>query len=137
MLAKLWDKIKSYQYHIFLTICIGLISFISFNLGKINALEKLPLKIGESNDKLKSKNEKLKSLEADIYSATQKQETSNQFPSKKLDTRVVVSKASTSKKYHYTWCASASKIKEENKLWFNSDKEAEAAGYILAGNCIK
>ena len=28
-------------------------------------------------------------------------------------------------------------IKEENKIWFSSDKEAEINGYTLAGNCIK
>ncbi|MDP3793021.1 MAG: hypothetical protein Q8Q89_04835 [bacterium] len=133
MLANLLDKIKVYQYHIFLAVCIGLISFINFNLGKINALEKLPLKIGENGDFKVESGE----LKADIYSATKKQGANDQVPDKKLDTRVVVSKASTSKKYHYSWCASANKIKEENKLWFNSDKEAELAGYTLAGNCSK
>ena len=125
MLPKLLEKIKTYQYLIFLVLCFGLISFISFNLGKINALEKSPIKVGESGN-----------LKADIYSSAQGGRK-NQTETKKLDTRVVVSKTSTSKKYHYSWCASASKIKEENKLWFNSDKEAEAAGYTLAGNCIK
>lgn len=56
---------------------------------------------------------------------------------KPLDMRVVVSKASDSKKYHYSWCSSWKKIKPENQVWFNSDKEAEAAGYTLAGNCTK
>ncbi|OGN07323.1 MAG: hypothetical protein A3B86_01040 [Candidatus Yanofskybacteria bacterium RIFCSPHIGHO2_02_FULL_38_22b] len=132
MLPKLLEKIKTYQYLIFLVLCFGLISFISFNLGKINALEKSPIKVGESGN-LKTINTDLK---ADIYSSAQGGRK-NQTETKKLDTRVVVSKTSTSKKYHYSWCASASKIKEENKLWFNSDKEAEAAGYTLAGNCIK
>ena len=133
MLPKLWDKIKAYQYHIFLALCIGLISFINFNLGKINALEKLPIKIGErSNLKTEANN-----LKADIYNAATDNQQQTMNNQKKLDTRVVVSKASTSKKYHYSWCASANKIKEENKLWFNSDKEAEAAGYTLAGNCSK
>jgi len=59
---------------------------------------------------------------------------------RKIDPRVVVDKSllgKKSNKYHYSWCASVSKIKEENKLWFNSDKEAEAAGYTLAGNCSR
>ena len=132
MLPKLLEKIKTYQYLIFLVLCFGLISFISFNLGKINALEKSPIKVGESGN-LKTINTDLK---ADIYSSAQGGRK-NQTETKKLDTRVVVSKTSTSKKYHYSWCASASKIKEENKFWFNSEKEAEAAGYTLAGNCIK
>ncbi len=38
-------------------------------------------------------------------------------------------------KWHYPWCSSAQTIKEENKIWFASEKEAEAAGYSKAGNC--
>jgi hypothetical protein len=51
------------------------------------------------------------------------------------DPRVVVSKTSASKKYHHTWCASAGRIKEENRVWYPTAADAEAAGYSLAGNC--
>jgi hypothetical protein len=51
------------------------------------------------------------------------------------DARVVASKSSSSKKYHYTWCAGATKIKAANQVWFATAQEAEAAGYTLAGNC--
>ncbi len=37
--------------------------------------------------------------------------------------------------YHLPWCPGAAKIKEENKVWFASKAEAEAAGYKPAGNC--
>ena len=53
----------------------------------------------------------------------------------KTDPRVVVSKSSSSRKYHYTWCSGAKKIKEVNRVWFATAREAEAAGYTLAGNC--
>lgn len=132
MFLKIINLVKAYQYHLFLLLCLSLVSFIGFNLGKINALQKSPLKVRESGS-LKIKDTDLK---ADIYSATTKQQQTTEN-SKKLDTRVVVSKASASKKYHYSWCASASKIKEENKLWFNSAEEAESVGYALAGNCSK
>ena len=59
----------------------------------------------------------------------------NKVETKVLDTRVVASK--NSDKYHYTWCAGAKKIKEENKVWFSSAEEAESKGYTLAGNCSK
>ena len=55
----------------------------------------------------------------------------------KIDFRVVASKKSTSGKYHFLWCAGAKQIKEENKLYFNSEGEAISAGYTLAGNCAK
>lgn len=39
------------------------------------------------------------------------------------------------KKYHLPWCSGAARIAEENKIWFSSKKEAEAAGYTPAANC--
>ncbi len=128
MIEKVFNLIKSIQYQIFLVSCILLISIISFNLGKINALHKTPLTITEGQNQ----NQK-----ADIYSASVKTNTTPKQNTAPVDNRVVVSKASSSKKYHHVWCASVSKIKEENKLWFNSSEEAEKAGYTLAGNCTK
>ena len=128
MLSKITNFIKSTQYQLFLAVCIILISVISFNLGKINALHKTPLTITEN----KNQNQK-----ADIYSASIKTNTTSKQNVAPIDNRVVVSKASTTRKYHHVWCASASKIKEENKLWFSSAQEAEVAGYTLAGNCTK
>lgn len=37
--------------------------------------------------------------------------------------------------YYLPWCGSANRIKEENKVWFSSKTEAEAAGYKSASNC--
>lgn len=45
----------------------------------------------------------------------------------------VASKSGTS--YFLPWCGGASLIKEENKIWFNSKEDAQAAGYTPAGNC--
>lgn len=38
-------------------------------------------------------------------------------------------------KYHYPWCSGALRIKDSNKIWFSSDKEARSAGYAPAKNC--
>lgn len=38
-------------------------------------------------------------------------------------------------KYHLPWCSGAQRIKEENKIWFATKEEAEAAGYTPAANC--
>ncbi|MEK7613880.1 MAG: Ada metal-binding domain-containing protein [Patescibacteria group bacterium] len=38
-------------------------------------------------------------------------------------------------KYHLPWCSGAQTMKEENKIYFNSKAEAEAAGYTPALNC--
>lgn len=53
------------------------------------------------------------------------------------DTRVVVSKSSTSKKYHHPWCLGANQIKESNRLWYPTADAARQAGYSLAGNCTE
>lgn len=45
----------------------------------------------------------------------------------------VASKTGT--KYYLPWCGTAKRIKEENKVWFASKAEAEAAGYAPASNC--
>lgn len=46
---------------------------------------------------------------------------------------LVGSKNST--KYHYPWCSGAQRIKDSNKVWFSSEKEARDRGYTPAGNC--
>lgn len=53
------------------------------------------------------------------------------------DLRVVASKTSSSKKYHYSWCSSGKRIKPANQLWFPSAAAAQAAGYSLAGTCTE
>lgn len=40
-----------------------------------------------------------------------------------------------SNKYHYTWCKWAQRVKPDNKVVFNSAKEALAAGYIPCKVC--
>ena len=127
ILAKIGNLVKKYNKDIFLGFCIVLISIISFNLGRINALNKTPIKITDEG-------------QANIYKATGTKTNSNLSKQKSviqqpLDKRVVASKASTTKKYHFTWCPGAKQIKETNKLWFETDIVAQKAGYTLAGNC--
>lgn len=47
--------------------------------------------------------------------------------------RVVASKNGS--RYHYPWCAGASQIKEENKVWYASEDAAQQAGLTKAKNC--
>ena len=49
------------------------------------------------------------------------------------ESRIVASKKGS--KYHLEDCSGAKRIKEENKIWFNSEKEARKAGYEPAANC--
>ncbi len=45
----------------------------------------------------------------------------------------VASKSGT--KYYLPSCSGAGRIKEENKVWFETVAEAQAAGYTAAANC--
>lgn len=40
------------------------------------------------------------------------------------------------KAYYPANCVAAQRIKEENRIWFNSREEAEADGYRPAQNCL-
>lgn len=42
-----------------------------------------------------------------------------------------------SNKYHWPDCPWAEKISSENQVWFDSEEEAQAAGYIRCGNFEK
>ncbi len=49
------------------------------------------------------------------------------------ENRVYASKSG--KKYYPWWCDAGSRIKEENKIWFENKEEAIDGGYSLASNC--
>jgi len=119
ILAKITEFVKRRQKDIFLGICMVLVAVIGFSLGRINS--KTPAKTPA----------------ADIYQETAKTPPvpTKTKPIQPKDLRVVASKSSTSKKYHFTWCPGAKKIKEANKLWFSTEADAQKAGYTIAGNC--
>lgn len=38
-------------------------------------------------------------------------------------------------RYYLPWCSGVKRIKEENKVWFNTREEAVARGLLPAANC--
>ena len=38
-------------------------------------------------------------------------------------------------RYYYPWCTGVNRIKEGNKIWFQTKEEAEGRGLTLAKNC--
>jgi hypothetical protein len=123
MLSKLIQLVKANQSEIILALSIVAITVISFNLGKISALniQKAGIKIVDGN-------------KAETISRAY---LSNSFSKTASisDQTVVASKNSKTKIYHFTWCPGASKIAEKNKIVFANEAAAIAAGYTLAGNC--
>lgn len=65
--------------------------------------------------------------------ATPQSHTAEQSSAPAAGGAYVASKTGT--KYYLPWCGTAGRIKEENKVWFVTKAEAEAAGYEPAKNC--
>ena len=63
----------------------------------------------------------------------EKEETSPEDAEVLTPGKYVASKSGS--KYHLPRCGGAKQIKEENKVWFETKEEAEAAGYEPASNC--
>lgn len=61
------------------------------------------------------------------------QEPEAEAPSEPAARVYMASKNGT--KYYLPSCGSAKRIKEENRIWFATKEEAEAAGYGPAANC--
>ncbi len=101
---------------------IILVGFGGFGLGRLSVTveSKEPVRIIQNNDA------------AAVLSSTHRaQDTPT--PSVALEGKYVASKSGT--KYHFPWCGSASRIKEANRVWFDSKEDAQRAGYSPASNC--
>ena len=109
-----WLKIKSATEHTLgewgLVAVVFLVALTSFGLGRLSALEdgKPPV-----------------SIEA----APALSEPRGMY----IGGLVVAARGGNS--YYYPWCAGAAKILPANRVWFQSEEAARAAGYAPAKNC--
>lgn len=128
MLSKHLQKVKSFiegnKSDLYVAALIFLVSLTSFGLGRLSVLwpKKEPITIEQPNV------ERQKTNESSVGSLP-----SSLGISLSTKGKYVVSKSG--KAYHLPWCPGALKIKEENKIWFQTKEEAEKAGYKPAGNC--
>ena len=114
--------VKSNNKELYLAAIIILIAAISFGLGRLSKIreEKTPITI--ENVKENEETSESKPLL-----------TSNVDNEIKTDKIFVASR--NGKKYYYIWCESANVIKEQNRVWFSTQAEAQKAGYQPAANC--
>lgn len=100
-------------------IIIILVGFSGFGLGRLSMLEerRIPIYIQDNI----------------VTSAVVSQSIENIGSGSYSDGSVVAS--INGSKYHYPWCSGASRMKEENKIWFSGIEEAQKAGYTPAANC--
>lgn len=131
MLTDLLQKIKALfkenQKDLFLAVLVFLISAASFGLGRLSAIwpVKEPIVIEEP----KGEGQATKTGIANEPSQSQP----SSFGLNPSVGAYVASKNGSS--YHLPSCPGAKQIKEENKIWFKTEAEAQAAGYKPAGNC--
>lgn len=126
MLAEFIQKVKSLykekENDLYVAALIFLVGMASFGLGRLSVLwpQKEPIRIEEPQN--------FNNAPASVINSAGKSESAV-----KPKGKYVASKSGAS--YHYPWCQGALKIKEENKIWFQTKEGAEKAGYKPAGNC--
>lgn len=125
IIARIGDFVKRRQDTLWRIFVLLLIGWSSYNIGLIRS----------GRAPLEASSQGLVQTRASIVSQTPGPGRGSASTIDKSDLRVVVSKSSSSKKYHHSWCSSGLRIKEENRVWFSTAAAAQAAGYTLAGNC--
>jgi micrococcal nuclease len=118
MLSNFKDLVKSQEDNILLSLFIILIILISFGVGYLIS----PNKKSQSIIIQKPK------TTANIKTNTIEDHTPDQATSTQKDQRNFTA-SKESDKYHHPDCAWGKKISSENRIWFDSEKEAKKAGY--------
>lgn len=124
---KVKQFLKDSRSDLYVAAVIFLVGLASFGLGRLSVLwpEKEAIRIGNS-----------KSSELSELSTPNSGELNQLNPLNSLNQlkdKYVASQNGTA--YHFPWCPGAQRIKEENKVWFDTKEEAERAGYHPAANC--
>lgn len=117
MLANFRHLVKKHHSEISLLIGIILIALISFATGRLTAQSTEQASIIIQGPTA--------SLEQSLTAETEEENE------KEVEGEFVGS--SNSNKYHWPECPWAKKIAPQNQIWFSSEKEAQAAGYIRCG----
>ena len=122
-IKELGQKIKRAAEHWFVALVVVLTALGSFGLGRLSKIEeaRAPIRIDQSR-----------------VLAEPTVVTANPTPLAASELRGTTPQYVASKngaKYYLTSCASAGRIKEENKIYFASAALAAAAAYTPAANC--
>jgi len=123
-IARIGDWLKKNQGDIAIAAGFVLVAVISFGIGYLSApgQTKNPIVIEEPQDFSASAGNVLVNIVEDTENAsgTVKEQESEKG-------LLVASKNGT--KYYWPWSSWAKRIKPENEVWFNSETEAQKAGY--------
>ena len=131
-IARFWKKIKTVLTgELFVVILLILVGFLSFGLGRLSVKEasRPPVRILNAPNVAPVQagsppptNTTAAAGNASVQEATGAGEGA-----------YVASVNGT--RYYLPTCGTVNRIKEENKVWFKTKADAEAAGYTPAANC--
>ncbi|MBI3305034.1 hypothetical protein HYZ80_01760 [Candidatus Parcubacteria bacterium] len=129
MLADFLEKIKvlwaDWQRDILVGLAVGLVALGSFGLGRLTTPHpKPPVTLHEVD---------LQKLFVREEGSTASSQTASQQLKTQAQGNFLASR--NGKRYYPKDCASANRIKPENRIWFATIAEAEQAGYTKAANC--
>ena len=115
---------------LYLAAVIVLVAVISFGLGRLSKIreEKTPITI-ETASSMSDIDEKTNGAGIML------QHNSSTISSATSSSSKIFVASRNGKKHYYAWCESANVIKEQNRVWFSTQAEAEKAGYQPAANC--
>lgn len=114
---------KSLFKGLFLSIAIILLGTLSFGLGRLSSGESRSGVTITETALLENNNSPYENQGANVINALPNASS------------IVASKKGT--KYHYSHCPGAKQISVSNRIIFETETEAQAAGYSLASNCAK
>jgi len=135
MLPQYAAKIKVWagenRSDIYIAAIIFLVGLSSFGLGRLSVLwpQKEPIIFEEAPATASGKKES----DSPARSGASKEAAAAADAILKAGGKYVASKSGSA--YHYPWCPGALKIREDNKIWFETATEAEKRGYRPAKNC--
>lgn len=123
-ISKILEKSKGLiSSDLYIVAIIVFIAFAGFGLGRLSVVEenRMPVKI-----------EYPKNLSASVLNS---QDTANNASNSTAITGGLLVASKNGSKYHFPWCSGAKRIKDSNKIWFDSAEDAKKAGYSPAANC--
>ncbi len=109
---------------VFVPTVIVLVGFSAFALGRLSTIERPKVNIIGG--------EQAKNMQQMSHISENQPASSAGIIEQKKGSYVASKNGSV---YHLPWCSGVSRMKEENKVWFDSKEDAENAGYRPAANC--
>lgn len=131
MILKFAEKVKGWvrenRTDLLTAAIIFFIGISSFGLGRLSVSipQKEPIRLenpGFSQEKQEEQQKEQQEQAADVPG-----------PTALKNGAFVASKSGSV--YYAVWCSGVSRIREENKVWFQTKEEAKAQGYRPAKNC--